>query len=38
MYSIAPIVVKPVLERLKGGILENKLYEMILDQDKAKKG
>ena len=38
MYSLAPEVVKPVLDGLKGGMLENKLYEMIFNKDKAKKG
>ena len=38
MYSVAPEVVKPVLDGLKGGMLENKLYEMIFNKDKAKKG
>ena len=38
MYSVAPEVVKPVLDGLKGGMLENKLYEMIFNKDRAKKG
>lgn len=38
MHSVAPEVVKPVLDGLKGGMLENKLYEMILNKDKLKKG
>jgi hypothetical protein len=38
MHTSAPAVVMPVLDGLRGGMLENKLYEMILSQDKAKKG
>ena len=38
MYSIAPTVVKPVLERLKGGMLEDKLFERVVSLEKTKKG
>ena len=38
MYAIAPTVVKPVLERLKGGMLEDKLFERVVSLEKTKKG
>lgn len=38
MYASAPTIVKPVLDGLKGGMLDIKLYDMIFGQDKAKRG
>ena len=38
MYAVCPDVVKPILDKLKGGILANKLYDMIFSQGKTKKG
>lgn len=38
MYASAPATVKPVLDELKGGMLDSKLYEMIFSQDKVKRG
>lgn len=36
MHASAPTIVKPVLDGLKGGMLDTKLYNMIFSQDKAK--
>lgn len=38
MNTVSPDVVKPILDKLKGGILANKLYDMIFSQEKSKKG
>jgi len=38
MYTAAPALVLPVLEKLKGGMLDNRLYDMIVNQEKKKKG
>ena len=38
MHASAPTIVKPVLDGLKGGMLDIKLYDMIFGQDKAKRG
>ena len=38
MNTVSSAIVKPVLDKLKGGILEIKLYDMIFSQEKAKKG
>lgn len=36
MHASAPTIVKPVLDGLKGGMLDTKLYNMIFSKDKAK--
>lgn len=36
MHVSAPTIVKPVLDGLKGGMLDTKLYNMIFSKDKAK--
>lgn len=38
MHKVDPEIVKPVLDRLKGGVLKNEFYNMIFNQDKVKKG
>lgn len=38
MHTSAPTIVKPVLDELKGGVLDGKHYEMIFTQDRPKKG
>lgn len=38
MHASAPTIVKPVLDELKGGVLDVKHYELIFGQDKTKKG